>query len=163
MKAVLAPMFADRNLHVMSWVGHNIFGNLDGKVLDDPVNKASKVHSKDHLLTDILRHEWGFTGLVVTDWGATHDRVQGIKAGQDLEMPSSGMVNTSKILAAIEDGTLQTDELDLVVGRVLNLILTSKPDGSDDLLIQSKPTTNWLNKRLLKPVYYLRMKMRCCH
>jgi len=57
MKAVLAPMFAARNLHVMSWVGHNIFGNLDGKVLDDPINKANKVRSKDHLLTEILGYK----------------------------------------------------------------------------------------------------------
>jgi myo-inositol-1-phosphate synthase len=57
MKAVLAPMFAARNLHVMSWVGHNIFGNMDGKVLDDPVNKANKVRSKDHLLTEILGYK----------------------------------------------------------------------------------------------------------
>lgn len=54
MKSVLAPMFAARNLDVMSWVGHNIFGNLDGKVLDDPVNKAAKVKSKDHLLEKML-------------------------------------------------------------------------------------------------------------
>lgn len=57
MKAVLAPMFAARNLKVMSWVGHNIFGNLDGKVLDDPINKANKVKSKDHLLTEILGYK----------------------------------------------------------------------------------------------------------
>jgi myo-inositol-1-phosphate synthase len=57
MKSVLAPMFAARNLHVMSWVGHNIFGNMDGKVLDDPVNKANKVRSKDHLLTEILGYK----------------------------------------------------------------------------------------------------------
>jgi len=57
MKAVLAPMFAARNLQVMSWVGHNIFGNLDGKVLEDPVNKANKVKSKDHLLTEILGYK----------------------------------------------------------------------------------------------------------
>jgi myo-inositol-1-phosphate synthase len=57
MKAVLAPMFAARNLKVMSWVGHNIFGNLDGKVLDDPANKANKVKSKDHLLTEILGYK----------------------------------------------------------------------------------------------------------
>jgi myo-inositol-1-phosphate synthase len=56
MKSVLAPMFHDRNLRVMSWVGHNIFGNLDGKVLDDPVNKAGKVASKDHLLHEILEY-----------------------------------------------------------------------------------------------------------
>lgn len=54
LKSVLAPMFAARNLRVMSWVGHNIFGNMDGKVLDDPRNKAAKVKSKDHLLAAIL-------------------------------------------------------------------------------------------------------------
>ena len=54
LKSVLAPMFRDRHLDVMSWVGHNIFGNLDGKILDDPSNKAAKVKSKDHLLTNLL-------------------------------------------------------------------------------------------------------------
>ena len=54
LKSVLAPMFAARNLHVMSWVGHNIFGNLDGQVLNDPSNKASKVESKDHLVEQTL-------------------------------------------------------------------------------------------------------------
>ncbi|MFO0905370.1 MAG: inositol-3-phosphate synthase [Pirellulales bacterium] len=54
MKSVLAPMFAYRNLQVMSWVGHNIFGNMDGKVLDDPANKKTKVRSKDRLLHQIL-------------------------------------------------------------------------------------------------------------
>jgi myo-inositol-1-phosphate synthase len=54
LKSVLAPMFAARHLEVMSWVGHNIFGNLDGRVLNDPANKASKVKSKDHLLEEIL-------------------------------------------------------------------------------------------------------------
>ncbi len=54
LKSVLAPLFAARNLEVMSWVGHNIFGNMDGRVLDDPRNKAAKVRSKDHLLSAIL-------------------------------------------------------------------------------------------------------------
>ncbi len=54
LKSTLAPMFARRNLEVMSWVGHNIFGNMDGKVLDDPVNKRSKVTSKDRLLGQIF-------------------------------------------------------------------------------------------------------------
>ncbi len=53
-KSALAPVFANRNLKVMSWVGHNIFGNRDGQVLDDPVNKQSKVSSKDRLLGEIL-------------------------------------------------------------------------------------------------------------
>lgn len=54
MKSVLAPMFARRNLQVLSWVGHNIFGNMDGRVLDDPANKQTKVASKDRLVREIL-------------------------------------------------------------------------------------------------------------
>jgi myo-inositol-1-phosphate synthase len=54
LKSTLAPTFARRNLQVMSWVGHNIFGNMDGRVLDDPANKRAKVASKDHLLSKIL-------------------------------------------------------------------------------------------------------------
>ncbi|MBN2218145.1 MAG: inositol-3-phosphate synthase [Pirellulales bacterium] len=54
MKSVLAPLFAHRHLEVMSWVGHNIFGNLDARVLADPANKKAKVASKDHLLREIL-------------------------------------------------------------------------------------------------------------
>jgi myo-inositol-1-phosphate synthase len=56
LKSVLAPMFHHRNLRVMSWVGHNILGNLDGKILDDPANKAAKVFSKDHLLAQMLEY-----------------------------------------------------------------------------------------------------------
>lgn len=54
LKSILAPMFAARNLEVMSWVGHNIFGNMDGKVLNDPSNKRTKVTSKDRLLSQIF-------------------------------------------------------------------------------------------------------------
>ena len=57
LKSTLAPMFAQRNLRVMSWVGHNIFGNMDAVVLDDPTNKATKVTSKDQLLGDIFGYQ----------------------------------------------------------------------------------------------------------
>lgn len=57
LKSVLAPMFAHRNLNIMSWVGHNIFGNMDGIVLNDPANKATKVTSKDQLLGQILGYQ----------------------------------------------------------------------------------------------------------
>jgi myo-inositol-1-phosphate synthase len=57
LKTVLAPMFAARNLHVLSWVGHNIFGNRDGVVLDDPENKASKVKSKDQVVSSVLGYK----------------------------------------------------------------------------------------------------------
>jgi myo-inositol-1-phosphate synthase len=57
MKTVLAPMFAHRNMKVLSWVGHNIFGNRDGVVLDDPANKSSKVDTKDRVVTQILGYK----------------------------------------------------------------------------------------------------------
>jgi myo-inositol-1-phosphate synthase len=57
MKSVLAPMFAARNLEVLSWVGHNIFGNMDGQVLDNPVNKAAKIKGKDQILGNILGYD----------------------------------------------------------------------------------------------------------
>lgn len=57
MKSVLAPMFALRNLHILSWVGHNIFGNRDGQVLDDPANKASKIRTKDQLIQQIVGYK----------------------------------------------------------------------------------------------------------
>jgi myo-inositol-1-phosphate synthase len=57
LKSVLAPAFARRNLEIMSWVGHNIFGNMDGQVLDHPQNKQTKVTSKDKLLGQILGYD----------------------------------------------------------------------------------------------------------
>lgn len=57
MKTVLAPMFAHRNLRVQSWVGHNIFGNRDGVILNDPTNKAAKVNTKDWVTTQTLGYK----------------------------------------------------------------------------------------------------------
>ncbi len=57
LKSALAPMFAARNFQVLSWVGHNIFGNLDSEVLDDPASKAAKVENKDRLLGRILGYD----------------------------------------------------------------------------------------------------------
>ncbi len=78
------------------------------------------------LQKQVLRDEWGFKGLVVTDWGASVDRPLGIKAGTDLEMPSSGKYNQPKIKKAIEDGSLKQEELDAVVDRIVDLVLKAK-------------------------------------
>jgi len=80
LKTVLAPMFAERNLKVMSWVGHNIFGNRDGLILDHPSNKSSKVESKDRVVTQILGYK---PSTVVTieylpdmgDWKTAWDHI----------------------------------------------------------------------------------------
>jgi myo-inositol-1-phosphate synthase len=57
LKTVLAPMFAHRHLKLLSWVGHNIFGNRDGLVLDDPANKASKIQTKDQVISQIVGYK----------------------------------------------------------------------------------------------------------
>ena len=74
-----------------------------------------------HLLTDILRDEWGFEGLVMSDWGATHDRVSGVSAGLDLEMPGD-TVTYRWIMDAVQSGRLSEEDLDTAVRRVLQLV-----------------------------------------
>ncbi|GAB3281092.1 glycoside hydrolase family 3 C-terminal domain-containing protein [Microbacterium lacusdiani] len=73
------------------------------------------------LLTGILRDEWGFEGIVVSDWGAVNDRVAGIAAGLDLEMPSSGGRTDAQIVAAVRDGSLDEAALDVVADRLIEL------------------------------------------
>jgi beta-glucosidase len=78
----------------------------------------------DWLLNQVLRDEWGFEGLVVTDWGATNDRVQGLSAGLDLEMPSSGGINDRRVVAAVQAGEFSEADLDRNIVRNVSLILS---------------------------------------
>lgn len=75
------------------------------------------------LLSDILRDEWGFDGVVVSDWGAVNERDDGMLAGLDLEMPSSNGLGTQKIINAVKSGKISAEALDRAVGRVLSLVL----------------------------------------
>ena len=74
------------------------------------------------LLTDVLRKEWGFDGLVMTDWGATHDRIEMLKAGLDLEMPGDTDICRKWIIDGVADGTLDEAVLDKAVENVLKLV-----------------------------------------
>jgi len=87
-------------------------------------NKVNGTYCAENekLLTGVLRDEWGFAGIVVTDWGACNDRVAGLKAGQDLEMPSSGGLNDARIVQAVRAGTLDEAVLDKSVARLLELV-----------------------------------------
>lgn len=79
--------------------------------------------SEDHrLLTEILRDEWGFEGYVMSDWGAVNDRVKGLEAGLDLEMPASGGHTDGEIVEAVRSGELKEEVLDTAVERILNII-----------------------------------------
>lgn len=87
-------------------------------------NRINGVYASEDrwLLTDVLRGEWGFDGIVVSDWGAVNDRVAGIKAGMDLEMPSSRGRTDAEVVAAVEAGDLAEASLDVVVDRLLELV-----------------------------------------
>lgn len=80
----------------------------------------------ENLLTDILRKEWGFEGAVMTDWGAIVDRVKGLQAGLDLEMPYSGPANDKAIVEAVKNGTLEESVLDRAALRMICLLLAGK-------------------------------------
>lgn len=77
------------------------------------------------LLTDILREKWKFDGFVVTDWGATKDRVKGLKAGVDLEMPGGTKESTEEIIKAVKDGSLSEEVLNQAVGNILKFVSAS--------------------------------------
>jgi beta-glucosidase len=87
-------------------------------------NRINGVYASENpwLLTSVLRDEWGFEGLVVSDWGAVNDRVAGIVAGLDLEMPASGGVTDAQLVAAVHDGTLKESVLDTAADRVIGLV-----------------------------------------
>ena len=87
-------------------------------------NKVNGVYASQNarLLTTILRDEWGFDGLVVSDWGAVHDRVAALVAGLDLEMPPNLGVSDAAILTAVRTGQLEEGVLDTAVARVLQLV-----------------------------------------
>lgn len=87
-------------------------------------NRINGVYASEDpwLLTTVLRDEWGFEGLVVSDWGAVNDRVAGVVAGLDLEMPYSGGDTDRQVAAAVDSGAIPASALDAAAGRVLDLV-----------------------------------------
>ncbi|MBQ9264984.1 MAG: glycoside hydrolase family 3 protein, partial [Clostridia bacterium] len=87
-------------------------------------NRLNGVFASENpwLLTDVLRKEWSFEGYVMSDWGAVSDRVAGVAAGLDLEMPASGGHNDRKIVAAVKSGKLDEKLVDLACERILNIV-----------------------------------------
>ena len=100
-------------------------------------NKINGVYASEDpwLLTDVLRKKWGFEGYVMSDWGAVSDRVAGVAAGLDLEMPASGGVNDRKIVEAVKAGKLDEKLVDQACERILNIVFR--------YLDSAKPETPW--------------------
>ena len=100
-------------------------------------NRINGVFASENpwLLTEVLRGEWGFEGYVMSDWGAVSDRVAGVKAGLDLEMPASGGFNDRKIVEAVRSGKLDEAIVDQAVERILNIVYR--------FVEHAKPETPW--------------------
>ena len=105
-------------------------------------NRINGVYASENpwLLTDVLRKEWGFEGYVMSDWGAVSDRVKGVAAGLDLEMPASGGINDKKIVAAVKEGRLDEKLVDQACERILNIVYrfveNQRPDTPWDMEAQ---------------------------
>jgi beta-glucosidase len=94
------------------------------------INGVPASHNR-WLLTDVLRGDWGYEGAVISDWGAVSDRVEGVRAGMDLEMPSSHGMTDAQIVHAVEAGELDEDSVDASVRRVLALTERPRAPRSD--------------------------------
>lgn len=104
-------------------------------------NEINGIYANEnkHLLQDILRNEWGFDGIVVTDWGGSNDHAAGVAAGSNLEMPAPGLDSARELLKAIEEKRLTEEELDECVDNLLDAVLAlnkntdgKKADFSED-------------------------------
>ncbi len=87
--------------------------------------KVNGVHSSDNafLLDTVLRKEWGFNGMVVTDWGGMSDRIEGLKAGNDLTMPGGSNYMHGEIIKAVKDGRVPEEAVDRCAGRIIELMI----------------------------------------
>ncbi len=90
-------------------------------------NKVNGTYANEnaHLLTEILRDEWGFDGFVVTDWGGCNSQTEGLKAGSNLEMPGTIGDSDREVLASLKEGRITEAEIDLRVDQLLDVILST--------------------------------------
>lgn len=119
----------ERTLREIYLTGFEIAVKEGGaKALMTSYNEVNGTYANEneHLLQDILREEWGYDGIVITDWGGSNDHVRGVKNRSNLEMPTPGLDSARQILAALEDGRLTRQELDTCVDDLLDAVLTLK-------------------------------------
>lgn len=117
----------ERTLREIYLTGFEIAVKEGGaKAIMTSYNQVNGVYANEnqHLLQDILRKEWGFDGIVITDWGGSNDHVKGVQARSNLEMPTPGLDSARQIVGAVQDGSLSMEELDTCVDDLLDAVLT---------------------------------------
>ena len=108
-------------------------------------NRVNGVYANEnsHLLQEILRDEWGFDGFVVSDWGASNDHVEGVRAGSHLEMPTTGGDSDLELVEAVKSGRLSEELLNQRVDELLDVILST-----------CKAVDKWKDKEFFKDAHH---------
>ena len=96
-------------------------------------NKVNDIYANEnpHLLQEILRDDWGFEGIVVSDWGGDTDRIAAVKAGSELEMPTTDGETNREVVKAVKEGRLTEGDVDVLVDRIIDVILNTKEHLKD--------------------------------
>ncbi|WP_418969294.1 glycoside hydrolase family 3 C-terminal domain-containing protein [Alloscardovia omnicolens] len=108
-------------------------------------------HENEHLLTDILKNEWGFDGLVISDWGGSNDIVESARVGGALEMPAAGLASARQIVQGVHDGRLTEAELNASAQDVLNTVERTRnthPSGDGFLTDEDKRRNHEIARRI---------------
>jgi beta-glucosidase len=125
-RMVIDTIIDERTLRELYLRGFEIVvENSDPATFMTAYNQVNGQFASDseHLLRDVLRGEWGFDGLVMSDWGGTNDHVAGLRVGMDLEMPGGSGAFDAEIAAAVHDGRLAQADVDRSAARVVELAL----------------------------------------
>lgn len=127
----------ERTLREIYLTGFEIAVKEGGaKAIMTSYNQVNGTYANEntHLLREILRGEWGYDGLVITDWGGSNDHVKGVAAGSDLEMPNPGMDSARQIVKAVKEGKLEESAVDECVDRMIEaaMALTDRRDVPEE-------------------------------
>lgn len=124
----------ERTLREIYLTGFEIVVKEGGaKALMTSYNQVNGTYANEntHLLKEILRDEWGYDGIVITDWGGSNDHVKGVAASSDLEMPTPGLDSARQIVKAVQEGKLSEASVDDCVDRLLDAVLTLTQADAD--------------------------------
>ncbi|RKM59394.1 glycosyl hydrolase [Butyrivibrio sp. CB08] len=124
----------ERTLREIYLTGFEIaVGEGHAKTIMSAYNQVNGTYANEnkHLLKEILRDEWGFDGIVITDWGASNDHALGVAAGSNLEMPNPGLGSARELIEAVESGKISEADVNERVDELLDAVLDLSKKAKD--------------------------------
>jgi len=126
LRMAMNAVLDERTLREIYLTGFEIAVKEGGaKAIMSSYNEVNGTYANEnrHLIQEILRDQWGFDGIVITDWGGSNDPVKGTAVGSNLQMPGPDLDSARTLIRAVESGELSVEELDICVDRLLNAVL----------------------------------------